>query len=74
MEHYSNAGGNSGVTGYECGPESIAVKFSDGHVYTYTYASCGAGNCEQMKRLAAQGSGLNSFIMRNVRTGYASHT
>lgn len=74
MQTYANLGENSGVAAYECGPDSIAVQFHDGHVYVYDYGSCGSMNCEEMKRLAAQGVGLNSFIMRNVRFGYSSHT
>lgn len=72
MQPYANRSGNSGVRAYECAADSISVKFSDGSVYLYTYASCGAGHCEQMKGLAASGSGLNSFINRHVRRGYAA--
>jgi len=72
MERYQNLGGNSGVSAYEIGAESITVQFSSGTVYLYTYKSAGSGNIEKMKSLAVAGKGLNSFIMRNVRKGYES--
>ena len=71
MESYRNLGGNSGVEAYEIGQDFIKVQFSDGAVYMYTYASAGGGNIEQMKQLAANGQGLNSFINTVVRNGYA---
>jgi len=74
MERYANTDGDSSIASYECGPDSIAVEFVDGRVYVWTHASCGVANCEQMKRLAVEGNGLNSFIMRHVRMSYASRT
>lgn len=71
MESYKNTNGDSGVAGYEIGPDYIRVKFKDGSVYLYTYASAGSSNIEQMKKLAVSGSGLNSFINKNVRKRYA---
>jgi hypothetical protein len=59
------------VASYECGFDFIRVQFNTGAVYLYTYASCGEHNCETMKRLAAQGHGLNAFINSTVRKGYA---
>ncbi|NVL89550.1 MAG: hypothetical protein HWN69_00950 [Desulfobacterales bacterium] len=72
MERYKNLGGNSGVSAYEIGDDSIKVEFSDNALYLYTYASAGSHNIEQMKNLALQGHGLNSFINTTVRKGYAS--
>lgn len=54
------------------GENSIKVKFYDGSLYLYTNNSAGSQNIRKMKELAIAGSGLNSFINRNVRTGYAS--
>ena len=71
MESYRNLGGDSGVEAYEIGQDFIKVQFSDGSVYMYTYASAGAGNIEQMKQLAVNGQGLNSFINTTVRYRYA---
>ncbi len=72
MERYRNLGGDSGVVAYELGDDSIAVEFSDGSLYLYTYQSAGSHNIEEMKVLAVAGRGLNSFINNNVRKKYAS--
>jgi hypothetical protein len=71
MERYRDIDGNSGVAEYELGTDYIRVKFKDGSVYLYTYASAGANNIEEMKRLAAVGKGLNTFIKKNVNKRYA---
>lgn len=72
MNKYKNLGGDSGVSAYEIGPDSIIVQFNNGSIYSYTYQSAGRENIEQMKSLAIAGQGLNSFIMRNVRKAYAA--
>lgn len=71
MEKYRNIGGDSGVTGYEIGKDFIKVWFNR-KWYLYTYASAGSQNIEQMKKLAAAGNGLNSFINKHVRKDYES--
>ena len=71
MIRYANRGGDSGVDAYRLGSDSICVRFTTGATYSYTYASAGSGNIEEMKRLAQQGEGLNSFINRRVRFKYA---
>ena len=71
MQHYKNIGGNSGVTAYEIGADSITVQFKDGATYLYTYGSAGRDAIERMKLLAVAGSGLNSFISTTVKKGYA---
>jgi hypothetical protein len=71
MERYRNLSGDSAVKAYECGPEFIRIQFSDGAVYLYTYSSTGSYNIEQMKQLAKNGRGLNSFISTTVRKAYA---
>ena len=70
MRLYANHGGNSGIVSYEYGDNYISVQFSTGNIYTYSYESAGKSNIEHMKMLADSGSGLNSFIMKNVRTIY----
>lgn len=72
MEKYKNLGGDSGVRAYEIGTDSITVQFSTGSVYLYSYQSAGRDNIEQMKVLAVSGTGLNSFIMRNVKKAFAA--
>ena len=71
MERYLNAGGDSGISAYELGSEYVSVKFSNtGKVYTYSYSRAGKWHVDQMKILAKAGSGLNSYIMRNVQKLY----
>ncbi len=72
MERYKNLGGDSGVATYEIGDDSIKVQFNDGSLYLYNYQSAGSNNIEEMKRLAIAGRGLNNFISRVVRNGYAT--
>lgn len=71
MERYRNLGGDSNVAAYELGDGSITVQFNDGSVYLYTNLSAGPANIIELKRLAQVGQGLNSFINRYVRKGYA---
>jgi len=70
MKHYANLGGKSNVVSYEYGDTYITIQFSSGRPYTYSYESAGMANVETMKQLADSGQGLNSFVMRNVRTLY----
>jgi hypothetical protein len=71
MERYNDLGGDSSVVGYEIAEGSITVQFSDGATYLYTAQSAGTGNLAEMQRLATAGRGLNGFIRRVVRKGYA---
>lgn len=72
MQHYLNLGGDSSVAEYELAADAITVRFQDGAVYEYTEASVGRRNLELMKGHAAEGVGLNSFIMNHVRGDYAA--
>lgn len=72
MEPYANRGGDSNVLAYEIEHSSIKVQFGDGSIYLYTSQSAGPANLEHMKQLAIAGQGLNSFIGKVVRKGYAS--
>ncbi|MBO6881879.1 hypothetical protein [Winogradskyella sp.] len=71
MARYRNLGGDSGVYSYEIGNNSIIVTFSTNASYEYTYESAGARHIENMKRLAQQGHGLNSYINKHVKKGYS---
>jgi len=68
MPNYANRGGDSGIVAYESGPDWIEVEFTSGayRFYKYTYASAGSGQIEVMKKLAADGHGLNSYINTTV--------
>ena len=70
-ENYRNIGGNSNVNSYAIGDTYIDVLFyGTPRVYRYSYKSAGVENVENMKVLAEQGYGLNSFINRYVKYKY----
>ncbi|TDQ09461.1 hypothetical protein [Pedobacter metabolipauper] len=71
MEKYANNNRDSGVSGYQIGSDYILIEFTSGSIYEYTNASAGVGNIGTMKSLARSGSGLNSFINRNVQHKYS---
>ncbi len=71
MERYSDVDRDSGVIAYESGDDFIRVKFHDGGVYLYTYASAGTHHIERMKTLADRGDGLNEYINDYVKKSYA---
>ena len=71
MERYKNSGGNSNVFAFEIRSGEITVHFGDGSVYLYTNQSTGAARINEMHRLARAGQGLNSYIGRVVKKGYA---
>lgn len=71
MERYRNSGGDSGVSAYEIGSDYIIVKFSGtARTYRYSYRKAGQNNVENLKRLAQNGSGLNSYINNHVKFLY----
>ena len=74
MPKYRDVDGDSGVIGYEYGPDWIEVEFKKGanRFYRYSYMSAGSQHVERMKRLADAGDGLNSYINRYVARRYAS--
>lgn len=68
MNTYANLNGDSGISAYEIGSDYVSVRFKNtGKVYTYSNNRAGKANVDYMKSLAVNGSGLNSFIMRNVK-------
>lgn len=70
MQIYKNLGGNSNIHSFEVGVDYIDVQFNAGAIYRYSYKSAGSNHIEQMKTLAEQGCGLNSYINCNVRKKY----
>lgn len=71
MEYYKNLGGNSNIIAFEIGAGEITVEFGDGSVYQYTNHSAGTASISEMHRLARTGQGLNSYISKVVKKGYA---
>lgn len=70
MDFYKNLNGTSVISRYQIASTSVLVEFKGGKVYEYSYESAGSANIEKMKILALAGSGLNSFIMHNVKLLY----
>lgn len=70
MNSYSNNGRDSGVRAYEIGTDYIKVQFSDLATYTYSYRKAGKNHVDNMKQLAIQGEGLNSYINTKVKYLY----
>lgn len=70
MVLYKNLGGNSNVHAFSIGTDFIDIQFNGGKIYRYSYCSAGKEKVEQMKRLAKQGQGLNSYIMRYAKYDY----
>ena len=70
MQIYKNLGGNSNIIAFELGDDYIDVQFNKEMIYRYSYISAGILKVNEMKRLALQGYGLNSYIMRNARINY----
>jgi hypothetical protein len=70
MIRYKNQHGNSGVSAYEIGEESITVQFVSGDTYVYTYRKPGKTQVEHMKVLAERGEGLSTYISRVVKGRY----
>lgn len=71
MTPYKDLAGSSGVESYEIRDRSIVVRFKYAGSYIYNYDSPGVDEVETMKKLAQQGSGLSSYISRNVKRRYA---
>ncbi|MBI4500365.1 MAG: hypothetical protein HY700_04315 [Gemmatimonadetes bacterium] len=70
-EPYQNLSGDSGVTYYEIGTESVAVQFRNGSIYVYDYTRPGPLHVERLKELAIAGRGLSTYISTRVRNAYA---
>jgi hypothetical protein len=59
------------VKSYAAQPDGIIILFTNGEAYTYTNASAGKRHIETMKKLAASGQGLGTYIETVVKHGYA---
>ena len=71
MPRYRDLTGESGVVAFETMEEAILVGFKDGKIYLYDYGRPGHQEVEDMKRLAARGRGLSTYISQRVRERYA---
>lgn len=73
MTPYKNLGGDSGVESFDIAADSIHVRFKSGSQRNYLYNSTKPGIVivDKMKKLAAQGHGLNSFISSAVKANFS---
>ncbi|MEZ0471081.1 hypothetical protein [Luteimonas salinilitoris] len=71
MKRYADLHGDSGVVAYALPPRAIAVEFRSGAVYVYTADSAGPGRLARMRKLAAAGRGLSTYISRHAHDRYA---
>lgn len=73
MTPYLNLSGQSNVIAYEVTEDAIHVLFKSGAQRNYLYNNVrpGADVVNNMKQLAQQGRGLNSYISRFVKSNYA---
>ena len=67
MKKYGNLGHDSGIAGYEIGPEALIIQFKDGNVYTYSNNKAGKQHVDHMKDLARLGKGLNTYLNKYVK-------
>lgn len=72
MKTYANINGDSGVTAYRISADAILVEFGYKTIYKYSYKSAGKAVIEKMKKLAAKGRGLSTYISQNVKDKYES--
>ena len=73
MEAYRNLGGTSGVLAFQIEPGRIRIQFRNApKVYSYSDRIINPQKVDDMKRLAALGQGLGSYINEHadVRYGY----
>lgn len=67
-EKYKDTNKDSNVDSYLIGDDYIDVKFRNSScIYEYTYKLSGKYNVEIMKKLAREGNGLNSYILKNCK-------
>ncbi len=69
---YKSRNPQAGVVSYEMVGDSMVIEFADGK-YRYVYNSDAPGvvHMMAMKRLAAEGNGLTTYISRHVGKNYA---
>ena len=72
MTPYANRSGTSGINAYEIRDTSIIVEFRHGGKYVYDYTVPGREHVEEMKRFAERGTGLATYINKNVRKRFAA--
>ena len=68
---YRDINGDSNIDCYEIGIDYIAIKFNNSSkIYRYSCYRAGKTHVENMKKYAAKGNGLNSYINLHCRSLY----
>lgn len=70
MMPYRDAGGNSGISGYEIGDDFVRVQFRPGGIYIWSVKGVGRAHIDRMQMLAAAGDGLNTYINKWVHKAF----
>ena len=70
MQRYKSNNRDTGVSAYLPGKDYIDIQFRDGRTYRYSYKKPGNVAVNKMKRLAAEGKGLTTYINKYVRENY----
>ena len=69
---YKNLNGDSGVISYELVEDGIILEFKHAeHRYLYDSRSPGLIHVAAMRRLAAAGKGLTTYVSREVHDKYS---
>jgi hypothetical protein len=71
LKPYLSRREKSGVSAYLDGGDFIIVEFRHEHAYLYNQTEPGRKHVRIMKRLAAAGRDLTTYINQHVRTNYA---
>lgn len=73
MKTYRNLSGTSNIQCYDITDDAIHVVFQSGthRHYLYNHERPGKAMVDEMKRLAAEGRGLCTYISRAVKDNYA---
>ena len=72
MISYKNLSGNSGVVAYESGADYIKLRFRrSSKIYVYDALAPGLTHVKQMKKLAAAGRGLTTYVSQNIKRNYS---
>jgi hypothetical protein len=73
VKPYKDLSEKSGVVAFETGSDFIKVKFKyTTDIYTYNGIRPGKKKVQVMKRLAALGLGLSTYISQKVKDNYYS--
>ena len=72
FHRYRNLSGHSGVVAYSIQSDAIALEFVDGSIYLYSHDCPGRRHVARMKVLAREGSGLSSYISRQIRNRFTA--